>query len=69
MIRRRWVIRPRNEDGAPEGATVVGIAVVNGSVVLAAPAGPVTLQPADVSRLRQVLLDAQAAALIERGRW
>lgn len=69
MTRRRWVIRPRDDDGVPSGREPVVVEVADGAVVMSTGAGPVPLLPADVSRVRQALLDAQAVALTERGRW
>jgi len=72
--RRRWLVRPRPDDaltrtsGDARDSLHVEVTLA-GTVVIAIPTGGVVFSPADVSRLRKVLGDAQAAALTLRGRW
>jgi len=73
--RRRWQVIPRpvthrGIDDVQGAQPALHILVTDsGAVTIAAPAPGVTFSAADVSRLRRVLLDAQAAALNVRGRW
>ena len=59
--------RPRHE-GEPDREALV-VEVRAGAVTVSTVAPSVVFTPADVSRLRRALLEAQAAALIERGHW
>lgn len=77
-MRRRWLLRPRGDDDAPRPAPAAGghpvgdalvLEVRDGTVIVSVPSRAVTLLPADVSRIRAALGQAQAVALIERGHW
>lgn len=69
MSRHRWVIRPRVDSIAVVDTTsTVTVGVLGGTVHIAVD-GPLAMAPADVSRVRQALAEAQAVALIERGAW
>lgn len=69
MSRRRWVVRPRPDAIVrvdTESAVTVGVR--DGKVHISVE-GLLAMAPADVSRVRQALAEAQAVALIERGTW
>jgi len=69
MSRRRWVVRPRPDAIVRvDTASSVTVGVHDGKVHISVE-GLLAMAPADVSRVRQALAEAQAVALIERGTW
>lgn len=69
MSRHRWVIRPRPDAlVSVDTASTLVVGVVDGRVHVGVE-GLLAMAPADVSRVRQALAEAQAVALIERGTW
>lgn len=65
MSGHRWAMRVSDEG---DSAMIV-VESHRGNIHIIGGSGSVTLDPRRVSRLRRVLLEAQADALQERGAW
>lgn len=64
--RRRWTMRARGADGT---SRVVSIEARDGIVYGSIDGPGLALDPQHVSKMREILAEAQAVALQQRGQW